>query len=201
MKWDIRAVNAVLFTHSHADHILGIDDLRSFNFATRSRIDCYGTAETFQVIRHIFGYIFDPKPDYEGGLLAQLDDHIISETEELELLGVQIQAFPLNHGKMRVLGFRIGNVAFATDCNEIPPEAEKILEGVEFLVLDGLRYKEHKTHFTIPAAIEAAKRISPKKTWFVHMTHDLEYEEAGRNLPEGFELGYDGLTIPIRAAS
>lgn len=195
LRAEITRVDAVLFTHAHSDHILGTDDLRAFNFAAHSRIPCYGTAATLQRVAEMFSYIFNPDPSYEGGLLAQLDQKPISEKENFDAAGLAFQAFPLGHGKATVLGFRCGEFAYATDCNLIPAESRQLLRGVRYLILDGLRYEPHRTHFTIPQAIEAAQMIGAEKTYLTHTTHTIDYDEVSTKLPPGIFLAYDGLEL------
>lgn len=189
----------MLFTHAHADHILGIDDLRSFNFASRKRIPCYGSAETMDAITSSFSYIFNPRPGYEGGMIAQLDPHRVLNDETCVIEGVPFELFPLIHGGMTVTGFRVGDVGYATDFNIFPERAEKILQGVKHLFIDGLRYEPHRTHITIPQAIEISQRLGAENTYLIHTTHTVDYEEVNAVLPAGIELGYDGLTIQCSA--
>lgn len=194
---DIRSVDAVLFTHYHADHILGTDDLRSFNFVHRRRIPCYGTQPTLEVIRATFPYIFTPTPDYKGGLIAQLDLIEIDGRTPITVLEVPIHTFPLQHGNVTVTGYRIGNIGYATDCKILSPEAKEVLTGVEYLFLDGLRYEHHHTHMSIDEAVNAAQEVGAKNTYLIHTTHTVDYEEVNGKLPAGIELGYDGLTVQV----
>ncbi len=195
LKYHIKVIDAVLFTHAHADHIFGIDDLRGYNFILKSSIPCYGTKNTFEELKRCFGYIFEPDPHYEGGALAKLDLFEIEEQKPFELFGTKIEPFLLMHGKIRVTGFRFGDIAYATDCNFIPEESKKTLKGVKYLVLDGLRYEKHGTHFTIPEAIEAATEIGAKITYLTHMTHSVDHDEVSAKLPAHVKLAYDGLDI------
>jgi phosphoribosyl 1,2-cyclic phosphate phosphodiesterase len=195
LKHHVRRVDSVLFTHAHADHILGIDDLRSFNFVSRKRISCYGSAETMDSITSNFSYIFTPRPGYEGGMVAQLDPHIVSNEETCVIEGLSFDLFPLVHGGMTVTGFRVGEIGYATDFNMMSQRAEEILQGVKYLFIDGLRYEPHKTHVTIPQAVEIAQRLKAERTYIIHTTHTIDYDEVNASLPQGIELGYDGLTI------
>jgi phosphoribosyl 1,2-cyclic phosphate phosphodiesterase len=195
LRYDIERVDGVLFTHAHADHILGTDDLRSFNFIQKQRIPCYGTPATLAEIRRFFNYIFEPSPDYHSGALAQLDLHEIAPLSPFEAAGFPVQPFPLIHGAVAVTGFRFGDLAYATDCNVVPPAAQETLRGVRYLILDALRYEAHRTHFTIPQAIEVAQSIGAERTILVHMTHTIDYKTVSAQLPRGVELGYDGLTL------
>lgn len=192
----IKRVSAVLFTHAHADHILGIDDLRAFNFIQRTIIPCYGNAATLAEISRFFSYIFNPDPLYEGGALARLKLHEIAPFGEVNL-GTKIQSFELMHGRTNVTGFRIGSVAYATDCNCIPERTNELLRGVDTLVIDGLRYEPHRTHFTIPEAIDAAAKIGVRRTILIHLTHSIDHEAVQATLPVGVELAYDGMRIDI----
>jgi phosphoribosyl 1,2-cyclic phosphate phosphodiesterase len=199
LKHKVARVDSVLFTHAHADHILGIDDLRSFNFASRKRISCYGSAETMDAITHNFSYIFSPRPGYQGGMIAQLDPHTVVNDETCVIEGVAFELFPLIHGDMTVTGFRVGDLGYATDFNSMPERGEEVLQGVKHLFIDGLRYEPHRTHITIPQAIEIAQRLKAEKTYLIHTTHTVDYEKVNAALPPGIELGYDGLTIQCAA--
>ena len=195
LRWNVDLVNAVLLTHAHADHILGMDDLRVFNFVIKQSLPCYGSQFTLDRVRETFPYIFQRDPDYQGGAIADLDLHRIDDLSPFEVGGLRIQPFPLLHGKVPVLGFRFGDLAYATDCISIPDVSLDILKGVRYLVLDGLRYKPHRTHMSIPQAIEYADRIGAEKTWFTHMTHTVDYDEVSAQLPSHVALAWDGLEI------
>jgi phosphoribosyl 1,2-cyclic phosphate phosphodiesterase len=187
-------VDAVLFTHSHADHILGVDDLRSFNGLQGSAIPCYGNRETLEAVRRQFSYVFEA-PLQEGGGVPQLTMNEIAGP--FAIRGIGIVPVPLWHGKLPILGFRFGNFAYLTDCNRIPAESLTLVEGVDILVLDALRDTPHETHFTLTEAIAAAERIAPRQTYFTHMTHELPHAKTNARLPAGVELAYDGLVFDI----
>lgn len=194
---DIRTVNAVLYTHAHADHILGLDDLRGFNYVQKSEIPCYGTQPTLNEIKRCFSYIFGGDNKYEGGLLPQLALHVIENYSVFNVGPVSIQSFALKHGRTDVTGFRIGEAAYATDCNLIPDESKELLQGLKVLILDGLRYEPHGTHFTIPQAVSLAEELKPQITYLTHMTHTVDYDQVSRSLPPNVKLAYDGLEIEI----
>ncbi len=195
LRADLRRVDAVLFTHSHADHILGIDDLRAFNFIQKKAIPCYATKETLRDIRHIFSYVFNPDPKYLGGGIPKLDLHEIDGESPFEVEGVLVQPLPVLHGPLPVTGYRFGDLAYLTDVKEIPPATLARVQGVKYLLLDGLRHEAHKTHLTISEAVEVAKMIGAQHTWLIHMTHTVDHEMTEAALPPSIRLGYDGLTI------
>ncbi len=195
LSWKIPSINAVLFTHSHADHILGIDDLRSFNYIQNSSIPCYGTIEAFKEIKRCFSYIFEPDQQYEGGLLAQLTLNPIDPQRPFNVGPVSVQPFKLMHGKLPVTGYRFGDLAYATDCNFIPDESKDMLRGIKVLVLDALRFEPHRTHFTIAEAINMAQELQAQSTYLVHMSHSVDYDVTTRNLSNNIFLAYDGLEI------
>lgn len=193
----ITRIDAVLFTHPHADHILGLDDLRCFCFSRTERIPCYGSHDTLTKIRGIFSYIFDHNPHYEGGMLAQLILHKLSLPSTLDIAGTTISALPVKHGKSDCTAFRLGSLAYITDCNFIPPETIELLRGVTTLVIGGLRYEPHPTHFTIPEAIAVFEELKATRAFITHTTHTIEYDEVSRQLPQGVSLAYDGLEVTV----
>lgn len=195
LKHNVRRVDSVIFTHSHADHILGTDDLRSFNFASKRRISCYGSSETLTPLTESFAYIFKPRAGYAGGMVAQLDPHEISNDGLAEIEGLSFTFFPLTHGDMTVTGFRVGDIGYATDFKEMPERAFEVLRGVKYLFIDGLRYEPHNTHISIPEAVEIAQKLKAERSYIIHSTHTIDYHETNAKLPLGIELGYDGLTI------
>jgi phosphoribosyl 1,2-cyclic phosphate phosphodiesterase len=195
IKYSVMHVDSVLYTHPHADHILGTDDLRAFNFTRKNRIACYGAPETLQVIRGTFPYIFTPNPTYAGGLIAQLDLYPIENDSSVEIDGVNAEFFPLPHGDVTTTGVRVGELGYATDCKGLSPRAAEVLRDVPILFLDGLRWESHNTHNSIHEAIEIARQLKAKKTYLIHTTHTIDYDEVSQQLPEGIELGFDGLTV------
>ena len=195
LKWKIMNISAVLFTHHHADHILGMDDLRGFNFVQKGAINCYAVPHTARRIKRVFSYAFHSSRQYEGGAPPQLIMNEIDYVSPFAVTGLTVQPFPLLHGSMRIVGYRIGDMAYATDCKIIPAETLELLRGVKLFILDGLRHEQHRTHQTISEAIAVARSVGAQKTYLTHLTHTVDYEPTSRSLPPGIELAYDGLEI------
>ncbi|MCH7838875.1 MAG: MBL fold metallo-hydrolase [Planctomycetes bacterium] len=192
---NIKRLDAVLFTHHHADHVMGLDDLRRFNWIMKRKIPCYGSQQTVSALQRMFSYAFDPKPGSPHSS-PQLELHAI-DSQPFAIGGETIIPIPLMHGPMPVLGLRFGRFAYCTDCNVIPEESLALLRDLDVLVLDALRNTPHPTHFTIDQAVEMAQRIGAKTTYFTHMTHELGHEATNRKLPKGMALAFDGLRIAV----
>jgi len=191
---DVRRVDAILFTHSHADHIFGLDDVRRYNQMQQSSIPCYADEETVANLKRMFAYVFNP-PAQKGGGVPQLSISRIAGA--FSLGGVEIVPVPLFHGRLPVLGFRIGSFAYLTDCNRIPDASWPLLEGVRTVILDALRHRPHSTHFSVGEAIEVVGRLRAERAWFTHICHDLGHAATNAQLPAGVELAYDGLVLTI----
>jgi phosphoribosyl 1,2-cyclic phosphate phosphodiesterase len=192
LAYGVRRVDALLFTHGHADHILGLDEIRRFNSLQRQSMACFADPLTLGEIRKVFAYAFDPDTPRGGGL-PQL---VLFAIAGPFCIGRQeVVPVPIFHGDRPILGLRFGAFAYLTDCSRIPDESWPLLEGLDVLVLDALREKPHPTHFSLNEAVAAARRIAPKRTYFTHMCHDLGHAATSARLPEGVELAYDGLVI------
>jgi phosphoribosyl 1,2-cyclic phosphate phosphodiesterase len=185
-------VDAVLYTHGHADHILGLDEIRVYNFRQRSSIPCYGPATAIAAIRRTFAYAFEE--GQEGGGKPRIELVPIGP-DPFALLGAEILPVPVLHGDLEVYGYRLGPFAYVTDVSFIPEASFARLAGVELLVLGALRYRPHTTHFSIPEAIEAARRIGARRTLFTHIAHDVDHGAPSEPLPPGVELAHDGLVF------
>jgi phosphoribosyl 1,2-cyclic phosphate phosphodiesterase len=194
LTFAVSRVDAILFTHSHADHILGLDEIRRFNWIQSGAIPCYATAATWQDIRKTFHYVFDGVVR-KGGGIPKIDAREIDGP--FVLGGVRIVPVPLWHGDAPILGFRFGTFAYLTDCNRLDDAAWGLVDGVDTLVIDALRDKPHTTHFTVAEALDVVARIGPRRAYMTHMSHDLGHAATSARLPAGVELAYDGLVLDV----
>jgi len=191
---DVRRVDAILFTHSHADHVCGFDDIRRFNQLQQTAIACYGDEETLADLRRMFTYVFNG-PKQQGGGVPQVRTSVIGGP--FVLGRSEIVPVPLLHGILPVLGFRIGSFAYLTDCNRIPDASWPLLDGVTTIVLDALRTRPHSTHFSVDEAVAVASRLGVERAYFTHITHDLGHADTCARLPRGVQLAYDGQVIDL----
>ena len=189
----VSKVDAVLFTHTHADHIFGLDDLRGFNLKQENPIPCYGSREALAFIRKTFDYIF--AKGQQGGGKPQIELRVIEEG--FNLFGLDIIPIKIMHGELPILGFRFRDVAYLTDCSYIADESKRLLKGLRLLILDALRFQPHPTHFTLDQALEVVEELKPERTLFTHICHDMDHEEVNRMLPAVSKLAYDGQKISI----
>jgi phosphoribosyl 1,2-cyclic phosphate phosphodiesterase len=192
---NVRRVDAVLFTHHHIDHLAGLDDLRRFNWLQGQAIPCFGQTATLERLREMFAYAFEDEPGYPSSK-PQLELRAIEGP--FSIGGRIIAPIPLLHGQMQVLGFRIGDFAYCTDVSEIPTESWPLLSGLDVLILDALRRRAHPTHFNLEQAVDHARRIGARQTYFTHIAHELPHEATNRELPKGMALSHDGQVIQTR---
>lgn len=198
----IGVVHAVLYTHEHADHLFGLDDLRLMQFYLNGPLPLYCEEWTEQRIRKSFDYAFRRRPNLHRGAVPELRFERIGPVNggwpEIGVLGARFTAVRQTHGpNFDTLGFRVGNVAYCTDLNGMPDESKEHLAGLDVLILGALRRSGHATHLSLDQAVSLAEELGPKQTYFTHMSHDLDYATTCAELPEGMDLAYDGLRVPL----
>jgi phosphoribosyl 1,2-cyclic phosphate phosphodiesterase len=187
-------VDAVLMTHPHADHTSGFDDLRRFNEVQQQHIPVYADPKTAAVLRDRFAYTFVDAFSFYGG---KPDLHLHEVTGPFEVLGQRIVPIPVLHGRLPISGYRIGQIAYVTDAKTIPDESLDLLRGLDVLVLNGLREREHPTHLSFGEAIEIIEKVAPRQAYLVHLSHETSHQEAQSLLPPGVDIAWDGLTVSV----
>lgn len=197
LRENIRRIDAVLYTHSHADHILGLDDLRPLSFRGHGKIPLYADGTTANVLRQVFEYTFSENSNYPHK--ARVELHPIQP--RMNLFGTEFIAVPLKHGELSTYGFRFGDTAYLTDMSDIPAASFSLLEDLGALIIDALRHTPHSSHSTVENSLKLVERIQPKRAYFTHMSHDLGHVETEKNLPANVRLAFDGLRIPVEFGS
>ena len=192
----ITRLDAIVYTHAHADHILGLDDVRPLSFRSPEKIPLYAFPATADSLQAIFKYIFDANYKY-GGIARVQINHI---NGALELFGVNFEPVMVLHGDAQIHGFRFGSAAYVTDFSEIPPESMQRLRGLDILFLDALRHKPHPTHSTVANSLRLVEELAPRRAFFTHISHDLPHEETNRELPQHVRLAHDGLKLEFDIA-
>jgi phosphoribosyl 1,2-cyclic phosphate phosphodiesterase len=195
LRFGLTRIDAVLYTHSHADHILGLDELRRFNTLQKGPIPLFGDDRTLTDLRRIFSYAFQPVREPGHEYVPQLVPFVLDGP--LSVAGTEVRPVPVTHGARTILGFRFGRFAYLTDCCAIPEASWAQLEDLDVLVLDALRERPHASHFSLDQAVAAATRIGARQTFFTHMAHDLGHAATCARLPDGMALAYDGLRLAI----
>ena len=195
LRENVRNIDAVLYTHSHADHVHGIDDLRGFNLRSRKEIPIFGAEKTLERICLLFDYIFSEEAC--SGYVPQLK--LCPVKDSFDLFGLTFTPIPLLHGDLEVLGYRCGPVAYLTDCSAIPESSMLLLQNLQLLIIDGLRFKPHPTHFNISQATDIAQQLGAERTLLTHLSHDVDHGQHEKELPKGIELAFDGqrITLPL----
>jgi phosphoribosyl 1,2-cyclic phosphate phosphodiesterase len=197
LRFGVNRVDAILFTHGHADHVLGLDDVRRYNHLQGRSIPCYADRRTIAELRQTFAYAFRPAP--EGGGVPQVEVFVVAGP--FSIGRNEFVPVPVLHGRQQILGYRLGNFAYLTDCSSIPDASWKLLDGVRVLAIDALRDRAHPTHFTVAEALEVVARVGPERALLTHICHDLPHAATCARLPAGVEVAYDGLVVEVRAVS
>jgi phosphoribosyl 1,2-cyclic phosphate phosphodiesterase len=187
-------VDAVLMTHAHADHTGGFDDLRRFNEVQQQHLPVYADPNTAAMMRARFAYTFVDAFSFYGG---KPDLHLHEVTGPFEVMGQRIIPVPVLHGRLPISGYRIGNIGYVTDAKTIPEESLNLLKGLDVLVLNGLREREHPTHLSFREASEIVQKVAPRHAYLVHLSHETSHQQAQSLLPPGIEIAWDGLTITV----
>jgi phosphoribosyl 1,2-cyclic phosphate phosphodiesterase len=191
LKFGIERIDGVLISHSHQDHIGGIDELRQFNFIMKKHIDIFGNKTALKEIRERFGYIF--RKTQEGGGKPLIN--LIKVKGDFTVNGQPVRPVPVLHGKIPILGYRINSLAYLTDASFISEESIKRISGIKVLVVNALRPRPHPTHFSLPEAVRLAEILKPEKTFLIHLTHKFLHDRDSKALPQGINFAYDGLTV------
>lgn len=187
---NIRRIDAVLLTHAHADHVVGLDDVRRFNDLRNGPLNVHASPETLARVRQMFDYAFVDDPDYPSHKPTLIP---VAVDGPFELFGRRVTPIPYKHGPFDVLGYRIGDVAYCPDCNFIPDSSRALLRDLDVLILGALRRRPHPTHFNLEQAVAEARRIGARRTYFTHIAHELRHAEVCAELPAGMALAHDGL--------
>jgi len=191
LRCGISKVDAVLYTHCHADHVFGFDDLRIFSQRSGKAVPIYGNSGTIQEIKEVFSYVF--RKTQIGGGKPQVVPQIVEDS--FDVAEIRITPIPVYHGDIPIYGYRVGDLAYVTDCSSLPEESLKLLAGLKVLILGVVRYEPHPTHMHVDGALELVEKLKPEKTYFTHISHLLAHETVNAQLPANVELAYDGLQI------
>lgn len=195
LRQRVKRIDAVLYTHAHADHIYGLPDIRSYCRAQKGSVDVYGSDETLGALRAAFGYVFEP-PENVGGGIPALETHVL--TGPTEVAGHTIIPVPVAHGPLQgCQGYRVDGVAYLPDVQSIPPASLELLQGLDLLILNCLRLRPHATHLSLEQSVAYVEALAPRRALFTHMTHDIDPEVHAALLPAGASFAFDGLVLNV----
>lgn len=201
----LHRLDGVFYTHAHADHIFGLDDLRRFNAVMQAPVDIYAEDAVLAQLTEMFRYIFEPHKNVNKSFIANLIAHRIEAGTALPMFGATWTPIRLLHGRLPIVGYRVdcggASLAYCTDVSSIPPETYPLLDGLDVLVIDALRYRHHPTHMTVEQALEQIDQIQPKLAFLTHIAHDIMHADLAAQLPAGVELAHDGLVVRCDAIS
>lgn len=200
LREGIKRLDAVLYTHGHADHILGMDDLRPLTFRNTSPTPLYGDKETLGVIERVFEYTFRKENRYPTSARVELRELSTEVGTTVDICGVDVERIRVTHGRHSIAGYRFGEAAYLTDMSDVPDESLERLNGLDIVVLDALRHEPHPSHAHLAKSIEVAEKIGARRTYFTHISHDLEHEATNAALPKGMQLAHDGLKLEFQIA-
>jgi phosphoribosyl 1,2-cyclic phosphate phosphodiesterase len=195
LLYNITQIDGVLYTHHHADHVHGIDELRCFNFFNKTVIPCYGNDMTLSAIQNNFGYIFNGEKPMGGGVPKL--DMITLNGDSFALRGVKVHPVDITHGNLTILAYKVNNAAYVTDCSGLPDKSKEVLSGLDVLVLNALGFEPHATHFCLSESLAAIEELKPKRAILTHINHKFDHETVSSDLPDNVELAYDGLTVDL----
>jgi phosphoribosyl 1,2-cyclic phosphate phosphodiesterase len=200
VRENIRAVDAVLYTHSHADHVLGMDDLRPLSFHLPAGLPLYADNATADVIERIFEYTFRKVDRYPTSARVTLHRQPVTAGTEVALFGASFIRVPVTHGRNTIAGYRFGAAAYLTDMSDIPAESLPLLRDLDILVLDALRREPHPSHSHLSRSIDLVEKLAPRRAFFTHVSHDLDHESTNASLPAHVRLAHDGLKLEFEIA-
>ena len=195
LQWPLPRIDAILVTHTHSDHISGIDDLRAYNYMQREEIPIFATPFFLDELRRHYHYCFTPLQNKSG--VPKLDLRAIEPGTPFRVGELEILPIEVLHGKLPILGYRIGGLAYLTDCSAVPPESEPLLQGLDTLIVTALRHTPHPTHFTLDESLQFAERMGVRRAYFIHIADELDHETTNRQLPNWAQLAYDGQSIEV----
>lgn len=192
---NINRLDAIFYTHHHFDHISGFDDIRAYNYLQNMELPIYASKETMEHLKRAFPYSFEIPEQIGGGVPLIKSNYI--EDKSINFQDIEMIPLELFHGKLKVLGFRIGDFAYCTDTNYIPERTQAKLQNLDYLIIDALRYEPHPTHYNVEQALEMIEIINPKQAYFTHISHHIKHSDLENKLPSNVKIAFDGMKIEV----